>query len=707
MMCSASVFVTNRYEYFKNVGGLSHAPCFSRVGFKAASDMSRYARNVQRLPQVMFRTVRSGYCSGYIGLSAQLNYVLGKAQRVIDPSGEFDGEDHIARKDTQGLASRWADSWKKTAHDGKHTMHLVASFPHGTSQSAVEGIIYDTCDELLSQGRNRFDYIAAIHTDTNNPHGHIIVNRRNGEGEWFYLARDHEFTYDLFKDTLVKHARSYGVELNNSSRLSRGLGDYALDSNPKEAMRGLEGAVLDYGSAAYRYQESGSDSFYVTLQTRFGARTIWGVGLAAVLEDSGATPGDKIRIRHEGKKPVEVLAQDGKIITTHRNDWRIDFAGEEYGTFCRPETETSTEKEETIADRRRSLVLQEASRYRRFAEFCKGAQIALSLAFQAASEALHNGQTIDDLRHVQEDFMSEDVNLSEAAIARDRDALCASIEEAHDQLKAVWEHLPKLPHDERPVVEERYFKVVDDIDRLLTGERRHEFIQKAEGSVYADEHRRKLSRKIPTRSLQCLEQYGISSDEFIARTHVATCCYALESHWIERDVAAVAQHLNVDVHSEEGREAALRETAELHSAIIEDLNEAETLLDGIEEAKILDQIRDLARQDRLTLEESRTLIDNLEEVLGGDGMRDLQNANPDVFRKAGFEIEGREALSIAQAYCDAMSQHGYVMDASIQAIVRERELLVLNEQIAILEHDRELGDKAMEEELNERECYGL
>ncbi|MGW6780942.1 relaxase/mobilization nuclease domain-containing protein [Brucella pseudogrignonensis] len=696
-MCSASVFGTNRYEYFKNVGGLSHAPRFSRARSKVASDISRYARNVQRLPQVMFRTVKSGYCSGFIGLSAQLNYVLSKADRVIDPGGDFDGADHMADKDSQGLASRWADNWQKTAQDGKHTMHLVASFPHGTPEGAVECILRDTCEELLSQGRNRFEYIAAIHTDTNNPHGHIIVNRRNGDGEWFYLARDGEFTYDLFKDTLVKHAHTYGVELNNSSRLSRGLGDYALDSNPKAAMRGLEGTVLDFGAAAYKHEEKGSDSFYVTLQTCFGERTIWGVGLASVLGDCGAMRGDAIRIRHEGKKPVEVRGQDGTIITTHRNDWRIDFAGVEYGAFDRPEAEAPTKKERAAADQRRGLVLREAGHYRRLTNFCKGTQIALGLMFQAASEALHNGQTIDELSHVQEDIMSEDINLSEADIARERAALFASIDKARDQLKAVWEHLPNISDTERPQIEDRYFKVVDDMDRLFVGERRREFIDKAEGSVYADEHRFKLARQIPARSFQRLDQYGISRDEFVARTNIEACSYALESHWNERDVAAVAQHLNVDVHSEEGRAAALSETAELHGAIIEDLNEAE----------ILHDIRDLARQNHLTLEGSHTLIDDLNEVLGEEGMRDLQNANPDVFRKAGFEIDEREALSIAQSYCDAMSQYGYVMDASIQAIVREQELLVLNEKIAILEHDRELGDKAMEEELNERESYGL
>lgn len=43
---SASVFGSNRYEYFKNVGGLSHAP-------KSSRSISTYAKNVRGIPQVV------------------------------------------------------------------------------------------------------------------------------------------------------------------------------------------------------------------------------------------------------------------------------------------------------------------------------------------------------------------------------------------------------------------------------------------------------------------------------------------------------------------------------------------------------------------------------------------------------------------------------------------------------------------------------
>ena len=147
---AASVYGTNRYEFFKNIGGLSHD-----IG-RVRSDVARYAQNARRVPQVMFKAVKTGYASGFIGLSAQMNYVLGKAASIIDPSGEVDGLDRLENSKTSEIASRWVDSWDKKAKDARHSMHLVASFPAGTHAGAVECIVRDTCEEILSQGRGRF-----------------------------------------------------------------------------------------------------------------------------------------------------------------------------------------------------------------------------------------------------------------------------------------------------------------------------------------------------------------------------------------------------------------------------------------------------------------------------------------------------------------------------------------------------------------------
>ncbi|MCR8493659.1 relaxase/mobilization nuclease domain-containing protein [Brucella anthropi] len=559
----ASVYGSNRYEFFKNVGGLSH-------------DIGRvYARNVRRLPQVMFKAVKTGYASGFIGLSAQMNYVLGKASKIIDPTGEVDGLERLDSKKTKEIASQWVDGWNKKAKDNRHSMHLVASFPEGTHPGAVEYIIRDTCEELLSQGRGRFEYVAAIHTDTANPHGHILVNRRNAEGEWFYLARDHEFSYDVFKDTLVRHAEKYGIELNNSSRFSRGLADFPADKR-NFAMRGLEGKIIDFGHAPYLHQKKGSDSFYITLATeRFGERTLWGVGLKSVLDASGAQAGDTINIKHAGKRAVTVPTKDGQTITTHRNDWRIAFNGLEFGTF--DDLDTATDNERAVADERRNIVLSEAGKYRRFSDVMRGSYLALGLAFSAAAETLRSGKSVDVLKSFMETSMSEAAAISDDEIRSDSEDLFETIAKARTQLDAVWQRIPEMNALDRPRIEQSYFNAVGDMDRLLVGERRREFEEHATGSVYSDEHRRRLSQRLSPVTTQRLEQYGINKDEFAARMNVENCSYALESHWIERDAEAIARQSGLDFETTQGRGQALERAAALHAAIISELDQTEEL----------------------------------------------------------------------------------------------------------------------------------
>ncbi|WP_161492452.1 relaxase/mobilization nuclease domain-containing protein [Brucella pituitosa] len=546
----------NRYEYFKNVGGLNLAPSFSRAS------LPRYTRNLQRLPQVVFRSVKNGYCSGVIGLSAQLNYVLGKAERIIDPSGNLEGACHVPAAECKRMASNWADNWKKISKDGNHTIHLIASFPHDTPLGAVECILHDTCEDLLSQGRNRFDYIAAIHSDTRHPHAHIIVNRRNAAGEWFYLARDGEFSYDLFKDTLVKYGQRYGVELNNSSRLSRGIGDYARDSNPQRAMRGLEGILLSHGPAFYKYHRGGSASYYVTLNTRFGERTIWGVGLATILERSGAVPGDRVRIRHEGKCPIVVETQDRQTIITHRNDWRIVVAGTEYSIVDRE----ITKQERAAANRRRAAIVRASQFYHRFADACMGTQTPLALAFRGVGDALVEGYNIERVPS----FIQKNT-LGDAEIAHCSQMVMTSIAKARGQLDIVAQGLQNIPATRRPVIEQRYFDALANMDLLLNATRRSAFNDKAEGSVYADEYRHQVAIRIPARTIERLEQHGISNEEFRARAAISNCSHALEHHWVQRDIAAIGKHLGLDLSSEKCREIALRVTSQLYSAIIEDI----------------------------------------------------------------------------------------------------------------------------------------
>lgn len=97
--------------------------------------------------------------------------------------------------------------------------------------------------------------------------------------------------------------------------------------------------LLDHGAAPYQFKEGNSKSYYVKTQDPYGKEHItWGVGLEKAMEESAASNGDLIRLKHVGKELVTIPVMDKegnqvmhdngtpKTQTTNRNSFTIDVA---------------------------------------------------------------------------------------------------------------------------------------------------------------------------------------------------------------------------------------------------------------------------------------------------------------------------------------------------------------------------------------------
>ena len=97
--------------------------------------------------------------------------------------------------------------------------------------------------------------------------------------------------------------------------------------------------LLDHGAAPYQFKEGNTKSYYVKTQDAYGKEHVtWGVGLEKAMEDSAASKGDLIRLKHVGKElvTIPVMDKDGnpvmhdngtpKTQTTNRNSFTIDVA---------------------------------------------------------------------------------------------------------------------------------------------------------------------------------------------------------------------------------------------------------------------------------------------------------------------------------------------------------------------------------------------
>lgn len=98
----------------------------------------------------------------------------------------------------------------------------------------------------------------------------------------------------------------------------------------------IQGALVAHGAAPYQHKEELRDkplSYFVTLMTEAGERTVWGVGLEDVMagEPAPFNEGDRIRLIDLGTMPVTVpeTQADGSVIEklTHRRQWAGQMEG--------------------------------------------------------------------------------------------------------------------------------------------------------------------------------------------------------------------------------------------------------------------------------------------------------------------------------------------------------------------------------------------
>jgi len=720
---SQAEFIIGRFDWAKNRGGGGGRETFRLRGGRTGRAMG----NVRGLPQVMFKVVRNGGCVGSLGLTAQLDYVLGKAEHIIDPNKEYDRLDHLPAEFSEALAKDWAEGWDRRVKSG-HSMHMVASFPMGTDAEKVADIMRDTCHDIFDQGRSRFNYIAALHTDNGLPHVHIVVDRKNAEGEWFYFARDGEFTYDRVKDTIVAHAAAHGIEMVNSSRLSRGLtGDAANDrdraKNP--AQRGLSGTLMDHGAAPYQNNPKERMSYFVTVESPQGVKTLWGKELGPVMAESGAEQGDAIRVTHEGKEAVQVKTRDGRTIETHRSQWAVELPERGISTGQTSSSEPSA-GEQRSADWKRDQVKAHAAEYRSLSAAFADGFSALSRGFSAAADLLERGLSLtpETLQQVRRITMPEAVQYdpaamterpqqidmpAEAELQADSAKVLTVIEEARGKLAEVRDAIPDLEPEDRPQVEAQYFAAVRDVERLTTGIDRAEYSDPAQGTIYADGHREAIAGMDRADLATTLEGTGLDAAEVAARVNVEARSAALEAHWVAVDAQTIADARGYDMETEEGSRQAYEELAATYKAVSERSFSAERLeptitddrdlVAAVEEREaLIEEARDLASRDHLSAEQQERLTEIVEQVAGKDAVHELRGGESDALSE--IFPDKAERFDVAEKYLEAEQSKGADRGDAIEAVQNDRAIMEIeqrHERQTELEHEAERETEARRE----------
>ncbi|KAE9627989.1 relaxase/mobilization nuclease domain-containing protein [Parasedimentitalea maritima] len=172
----------------------------------------------------IFKAIRDGGTHNKAQLRNQLEYLTTKSSFIIDSRGTYDGKSVLSTKENEQITRRFSAQWNEGFHPKLgHTSHLLMAFPIGTRGEDVTEITREIC-ELFFQGEgSHFDYIAAVHEDRDHPHAHIVLNRRSKDGELFFLKEGHHFNYDSFREAMVEVSGRYGLRLEATRKLERGI----------------------------------------------------------------------------------------------------------------------------------------------------------------------------------------------------------------------------------------------------------------------------------------------------------------------------------------------------------------------------------------------------------------------------------------------------------------------------------------------------
>ncbi len=172
----------------------------------------------------IFKAIRDGGTHNKTQLRNQLEYLTTKSSFIIDSRGTYDGQSVLSVKEIEQVTRRFSAQWNEGFHPKLgHTSHLLMAFPIGTHGEDVAEITREICERFFQGEGSHFDYIAAVHEDRDHPHAHIVLNRRSKDGEFFFLKEGHHFNYDSFREAMVEVSDRYGLRLEATRKLERGI----------------------------------------------------------------------------------------------------------------------------------------------------------------------------------------------------------------------------------------------------------------------------------------------------------------------------------------------------------------------------------------------------------------------------------------------------------------------------------------------------
>lgn len=168
-------------------------------------------------------------------------------------------------------------------------------------------------------------FVMAYHTDTKNPHVHVIINVNKSDGTRIRISGDKD--YDEMKKRFANNLKDYGYEVKATNKKEEIREEWKeLTSNTNRN----EYEVVEFGSSSYQLDKTKDRNNYLVYRTHNGKEvTVWGKEIISEIKNNDVRVGDKIKLKKVGTRDIKVpvYSQDGAEIVSwknaKRNIWEI------------------------------------------------------------------------------------------------------------------------------------------------------------------------------------------------------------------------------------------------------------------------------------------------------------------------------------------------------------------------------------------------
>lgn len=168
-------------------------------------------------------------------------------------------------------------------------------------------------------------FVMGYHTDTKNPHVHVIINVNKSDGTRIRISGDKD--YDEMKKRFANNLKDYGYDVKSTIK-QREVSEEWKELISKTNRNEYE--VVEFGSGSYQLDKIKDRNNYLVYRTNNGKEvTVWGKEITSEIKKNDVRVGDKIKLKKIGSRDVKVpvYSKDGSEIVSwknaKRNIWEI------------------------------------------------------------------------------------------------------------------------------------------------------------------------------------------------------------------------------------------------------------------------------------------------------------------------------------------------------------------------------------------------